>query len=192
MAAAKSKSNAGRKAKGRQEAPEPEDLLLDELRGIYSAEKQLTKVLPRLSKAIQNETLREALDRRVEQGQTLTENIEEVFDEYETTAGRTKNAAAEGLITEAQETVQTYAGGPELDAMLIGAMQKTEHYCIAAWGTAKAFAKAIGEDEIVASLERALDEGKSFDQALTRLAEDEITPAIMDQYEEVGGEEARA
>lgn len=64
---------------------------------------------------------------------------------------------------------------------MIGAVQKTEHYCIAAWGTAKALAEALGEKNAARSMERAIKEGKSFDEELTELAEKEITPALLSQ-----------
>jgi ferritin-like metal-binding protein YciE len=174
-----------------KQTPEPEELLLTELRDIYSAEKQLTRALPRLSKAVESDKVRKMLDRRLQEGQRLTEELEKAFEELDATPGRQKNAAAEGLITEAQETLQEIEAGPALDAVLIGAVQKTEHYCIAAWGTAKAFAKATGQKTVIKSMERALDEGKSFDQELTQLAEKEITPALL-RGAGAGGREARA
>ena len=93
--------------------------------------------------------------------------------------GRKKNVAAEGLINDAREHVQEIEAGPALDAVLIGAMQKTEHYCIAAWGTAKALAQAVGQKTATRAMERALKEGGPFDEQLTKLAEEEITPALL-------------
>ena len=73
--------------------------------------------------------------------------------------------------------------------MLIDAVQKAEHYCIAAWGTAKSFAGALGEDDVAGAMDRALEEGKSFDEELTRLAVDEVNPAVIRESQ---GAEARA
>jgi ferritin-like metal-binding protein YciE len=185
---AASKSSSSTKSKSKQ-IPEPEELLVNELREIYSAEKQLTRALPRLSKAIESENVRQMLDRRLDEGQRLTEDLEKAFEELETSPGRKKNSAAEGLIADAQEHVQDFDKGPALDAVLIGAVQKTEHYCIAAWGTAKAFAAALGQDTVTQAMQRALKEGKSFDDELTQLAETEINPAVIRASE---GGEARA
>lgn len=184
MAASKSSSDTKSKSK---QTPAPEDLLVTELREIYSAEKQLTRALPRLAKAVESDKVRQMLDRRLDEGQRLTEELEKAFEELETSPGRKKNVAAEGLITDAQEHVQDFERGPALDAMLIGAVQKTEHYCIAAWGTAKAFAGALKEDTVTKAMERALKEGKTFDEELTRIAEKEINPAMIRE-----GAEARA
>jgi ferritin-like metal-binding protein YciE len=93
--------------------------------------------------------------------------------------GRKKNVAAEGLINDAREHVQEIEAGPALDAVLIGAMQKTEHYCIAAWGTARALAQAVGQKTATRAMERALKEGGPFDERLTKLAAEEITPALL-------------
>lgn len=78
--------------------------------------------------------------------------------------GRKKNVAAEGLINDAREHVQEIDPGPALDTVLIGAIQKTEHYCIASWGTVKALAEVLGEKKAARSIERALKEGKAFDE----------------------------
>jgi ferritin-like metal-binding protein YciE len=174
---AKSKSN-------QKQSPDATELLLTELREIYSAESQLSKVLPRLGKVVQSEKLQKMLDRRLEQGERIIEALEKGFDKMDTTPGRKKNVAAEGLITDAREHVQEIEAGPALDAVLIGAVQKTEHYCIAAWGTAKALAEAVEESEIVRVMDRALKEGKEYDDALTGLAESEVTPALLSMSED--------
>jgi ferritin-like metal-binding protein YciE len=178
--------------KSTKQAPGPEDLLLTELRDIYSAEKQLTRALPRLGKAVESDKLRSMLDRRLQEGHRLTEELERAFEEMDVTPGRQKNVAAEGLIADAQENVQEIQAGPALDAVLVGAVQKTEHYCIAAWGTAKSFAKAVGQKSVVGAMERALEEGRSFDKELTQIAEKEITPELVRGAGRSSEREARA
>jgi ferritin-like metal-binding protein YciE len=182
-------TKGGGSKRTQKQTPEPEELLITELRDIYNAEKQLTRALPRLSKAVESDKIRDMLERRLDEGQRLTEDLEKAFEELETSPGRRKNVAAEGLIADAQEHVQEIERGPALDAVLIGAVQKTEHYCIAAWGTAKAFAGALGQTTVKQCMERALKEGKSFDEQLTQLAEKEINPAVV---REGRGAEARA
>jgi ferritin-like metal-binding protein YciE len=95
-----------------------------------------------------------------------------------------------------REHIQEIAQSPSLDAVLIAALQKTEHYCVAAWGTAKALGQAMEQKTVVRSMERALKEGKSLDEELTQLAESEVTPAILsqdsdDEEPDSGGKGAR-
>jgi ferritin-like metal-binding protein YciE len=177
MAKAKTSRNT------RRESPDANALLVLELQEIHSAENQLARVLPRLSKTVQSEALRELLEERLEEGETIIKEIEAVFDELDESPGRKKNVAAEGLIADAREHVQEIEPGPALDAVLIGAIQKTEHYCIAAWGTAKALAQAVGQKTATRAMERALKEGGPFDERLTKLAQDEVTPALLSGQE---------
>jgi ferritin-like metal-binding protein YciE len=157
------------------------ELLVLELQEIHSAENQLSRVLPRLTKAVESETLRTMFEERLAEGETIIEEIEAALEEMEESPGRKKNVAAEGLINDAREHVQEIQAGPALDAVLVAAMQKTEHYCIAAWGTAKALAEAAGQKTVVQAMERALEEGKAVDERLTELAESELMPALMAQ-----------
>src|SRR5690606_32152411 len=107
----------------------------------------------------------------------------------ESTPGRKKNVAAEGLVNDMKEHVQELQQGPALDTVLIGALQKTEHYCIAAWGTVKALGQAVGQQDLVGAMERALEEGREYDERLTQLAESEITPELQSQGEEMDSED---
>jgi ferritin-like metal-binding protein YciE len=172
---------AKRKSSGRsrKESPGANELLTLELQEIHSAESQLSRVLPRLTKSVESQQLGKMFDERLAQGGRLIEEIESVFEELEESPGRKKNVAAEGLISDAREHVQEIAQGAALDAVLIGAMQKTEHYCIAAWGTARALAQAVGQTTAVRAMDRALKEGGAFDDRLTKLAESEVTPALL-------------
>ncbi len=155
------------------------ELIVLELQEIHSAETQLSRVLPRLAKAVESETLREMIEERLTEGETLIADVEAALEELEATPGRKKNVAAEGLINDAREHVQEIEAGPALDTVLIGAIQKTEHYCIAAWGTVRALAQANGLTDAVTAMERALKEGKAYDERLTQLAETEVTPALL-------------
>jgi len=176
----------------RQSAPDANELLVLELQQIHSAESQLTRALPRLSKAAQSQALRACLDERVEEGERVLQEVESALEELEESPGRRRNVAAEGLIADVREHVQEIEPGPALDAVIIAGIQKTEHYCIAAWGTARSLAQALDEDSTVEAMQRALDEGGPFDQKLTKLAEDEITPALLsaDETEESEAEES--
>jgi ferritin-like metal-binding protein YciE len=178
------RSNQSSSKRARKESPDATELLLLELQEIHSAENQLSRMLPRIIKAAESEKLQQMLGERQQQGERLIQELESVFDEMEQSPGRKKNVAAEGLINDMREHVQEIEQGPALDAVLIAAIQKTEHYCIAAWGTARSLAQAVGEETTVNSMERALEEGKTMDEQLTELAEQEITPQLL------GAEEA--
>jgi ferritin-like metal-binding protein YciE len=165
--------------RNRKSTPEASELLVLELQEIHSAENQLSRVLPRLSKAVQSDPLRQMLEQRLVEGGRIISDIEAVLDELDESPGRKKNVAAEGLINDAREHAQEIENGPALDAVLIGALQKTEHYCIAAWGTARALAEAVGQKSASSAMDRALKAAGPFDQDLTKLAEEEIVPALL-------------
>jgi ferritin-like metal-binding protein YciE len=175
MAKAKSSRQSGK------QSPDCTELAVLELQEIYSAETQLTRVLPRLAKAVESTKLRQLVEERQEEGERILKELDAALDEMEESPGRKKNVAAEGLINDAREHVQEIQAGPALDAVLIGALQKTEHYCIAAWGTARSLAQAVGQKTAVRAMERALKEGGSFDDKLTQLAENEVTPALVSE-----------
>lgn len=179
MPAKKSSRKAAAKRPQKQ-TPEPMELLQTELREIYSAETQLTKALPRIAKAVESDAVRELMNRRLEQAEDLVSELENVFEELEVRPGRAKNAAAEGLVQDAQRHIQEIRKGPTLDAVLIGAVQKLEHYCIAAWGTSRAFAEALEVESAAELMQRVLDEGKDLDQEFTQIAVDEINPAMIE------------
>jgi ferritin-like metal-binding protein YciE len=165
----------------RKQSPDCSELAVLELQEIYSAETQLTRVLPRLAKAVESAKLRQLVEERQEEGERILKELDAALDEMEESPGRKKNVAAEGLINDAREHVQEIEAGPALDAVLIGALQKTEHYCIAAWGTARSLAQAVGQKTAVRAMERALKEGGGFDDKLTQLAEKEVTPALLSE-----------
>jgi ferritin-like metal-binding protein YciE len=179
--ASKKKSSARSKQRSRtkQESPSATELLVLELQEIHSAESQLARMAPRFVKAAQSEQLQQALEQRIEQGNQLIEDIESAFEEMEQSPGRKKNVAAEGLLNDLREHTQEIPPGPALDAVLIAGLQKTEHYCIAAWGTSRALAEALGIKTVAKSMARVLDEGKQLDQQLTQLAEDEILSELL-------------
>jgi ferritin-like metal-binding protein YciE len=172
-------AKAKQRSRPRKESPTASELLVLELQEIHSAESQLSRAGSRLSKAMDSKKLSGMMDERLEEGERIIKDIEAVLEEMEESPGRKKNVAAEGLINDAREHVQEIAAGPSLDAVLIGAIQKTEHYCIAAWGTAKALGEATGQKTAVRAMDRALKVGSKFDERLTALAESEVTPALL-------------
>jgi ferritin-like metal-binding protein YciE len=175
----------------------PQDLLTQEIKEIHSAERQLSRALPKLAKAVKSEKLREMLQRRREQGAILIEALDEALEEMQVSKGRVKNVAIEGLIEDANQHVEEINDEKMLDAALIGAVQKVEHYCIAAWGTTRSMGQMFGQQKVVEAMERALDEGKRYDLEMTELAESEVNPAMLDggegeEEEEGGGSSKRS
>jgi len=157
-----------------------------ELQEIHSAESQLARVIPRLMKAAEAEDLDAALEQRLKEGERIIDDVEVALEQLGASPGRKKNVAAEGLVNDMREHVQEIEAGPALDTVLIAALQKTEHYCIAAWGTVKALAQVAEQDQLVQAMERALDEGKAYDERLTQFAEAEVTPKLLSA---AGGED---
>ena len=180
--------------KATKKTPTGIDLLVLELQEIHGAESQLSRVLPKLAKSIDAQSLRNMAEERLTEGERIIADIEDVLEEMEESPGRKKNIAAEGLIADAREHTQEIEAGAALDSVLVASLQKTEHYCIAAWGTAKALAAAMGQKTAVKAMDRALKEGIKFDQRLTELAEKELTPALLatEESEDAAGEASNA
>jgi len=164
----------------------PEDLLATELKEIYSAERQLSRTLPRLAKNVQSDRLREMLDERREQGAFLIERLDDALEQMQVSKGRQKNIAAEALIEDMTQHMEEVDNEMLADPLLLASIQKIEHYCIAAWGTAAAMGRLLGQDKVVKTMEQVLNQGKRFDEQMTELAEKELNPRMLD-----GGEEAQ-
>ena len=177
---ATSRGSTGQSA-GSAEALDGAALLGLELQQIQAAEGLLSQLLPSLADAAESDSLRECIELREEQGKRLIGEIEASFQELDEAPPKKKNLAAEGLLEAAQEHVREMDEGPALDAALVADIQKVEHYCIAAWGTARSLAQATGRKATAHAMEKALQEGKSLDEKLTELAEKEITPALLSE-----------
>jgi ferritin-like metal-binding protein YciE len=155
-------------------------LYVDELRDLYSAEKQLTKALPKMAKAATSEELRNGFTEHLEQTRGHMERLEQIFEALDERSGGKKCAGMEGLIEEGSEVIGDDFEGDVMDSALIGAAQRVEHYEIAAYGTVCAFAKVLGETEHLKLLQQTLDEEKQTDEKLTELSQ-EINVAANDQ-----------
>lgn len=148
-----------------------EDLFVHELSDIYSAEKQLTRALPRLARAASASELSDAFQSHAEETQGQVERIDRVVEALDLRLKRMKCAAMEGLIEEGKEIIDSIDEGPLRDAALISGAQKVEHYEIAAYGTLLALARQLGYDDAIPLLEETLGEEKETDRKLTELAE---------------------
>src|SRR5436853_1467988 len=162
----------------------PEDLLATELKEIHSAERQLSRALPRFSKKVQTRRLREMLEERVEQGAVLIERIENALDDMQVPKGRQKNIAAEALIEDMTQHIEESENETLVEPLLLASIQKIEHYCIAAWGTAAAMGRLLGKENVDQTMEQVLEQGKRFDQEMTKLAEEEVNPRMLEEEDE--------
>jgi ferritin-like metal-binding protein YciE len=147
-----------------------EDLLLHELKDLYSAENQLVKALPKMAKAASNAELKAAFEEHLEQTVGQVERLDQIAEKLGKKLTGHKCKAMEGLIEEGSELISEDAAESVRDAGLIGAAQRVEHYEIAGYGTARTFAELLGHSEIAELLEETLDEEKETDENLTELA----------------------
>jgi len=152
------------------------DLFIEELKDLYSAENQLVKALPKMAKAATAESLKEAFQEHLEVTKTQVERLDRIFEGLGKSPRGKKCLAMEGLIAEGSELIgKKKEIEPEvMDAGLIAAAQKVEHYEIAGYGTVRTYAKLLGEDEAAELLQETLNEEAETDEALTALAESEI------------------
>ena len=151
-----------------------DEVLTDELKDIYSAENQLINALPEMARAAQSNDLRQAFEKHLEQTRLHAQRIEEISADLNIKLGGKKCVGMEGLIEEGKEVLQREAEPEPLQAALIGAAQRVEHYEIAAYGTARAHARQLGYMKAVDLLGKTLDEEKQTDELLTKLAENRI------------------
>jgi len=146
------------------------DLLVEQLQDVYSAESQIIKALPKMVKAASNEQLKQAFAKHLSETQTQKEKLDKVFELMNVSPGRHKCKAMEGLVEESKEMIEQ-EGEPEvIDAGLIASAQRIEHYEIAAYGTARVYAKQLGEMKVEKILSEILQQEKDTDVALTELA----------------------
>ena len=144
-------------------------LYIDELKDLYSAENQLVKALPKMAKAATSEELSAGFEGHLEQTKGHVQRLETIFTQLGESPKGKKCKGMEGLIEEGGEAIDEYEGDL-LDAALIGAAQRVEHYEMAGYGTVIAFAKELGESEHVSLLQETLEEEKETHEKLTSLA----------------------
>ena len=147
------------------------DAFIDELRDAYDAERQLTKALPKMAKAASNPHLRSAFEAHLEETKNQVSKLEEVFGLLEEKVRGKHCEGIAGIIEEAKSIMEEDFDDGTMDACLVAAGQRAEHYEIAAYGTLVAWARAMGHDDTAEILEGILDEEKAADEKLTELAE---------------------
>ncbi|MES2476355.1 MAG: ferritin-like domain-containing protein [Verrucomicrobiota bacterium] len=146
------------------------ELFVDQLRDILWAEKELVKALPKMAKAAKDKKLSAAFTAHLAETKTHVTRLEKIFKTLGKAARAKKCAAMEGLLKEADELAEDYKDSSALDAALITAAQKVEHYEIGSYGTIRAFATRLGYKDVVKLLTETLDEEGNADKTLTKIA----------------------
>ncbi len=150
------------------------DLFEHELNDLYDAESQILEALPKMAEAASSPELQRAFEKHVDQTRSQRDRLEQSMDQLGITINGVRCKGMEGLIREGQE-IMSEEGSPEvMDAALIGAAQKVEHYEMAGYGTARTFARMLGETQAAGVLQQILDEEGRTDKELTMLAESRI------------------
>ncbi len=161
-----------------------EELLQDELKDIYDAEKQLTKALPKLAKKAGNEELREALEQHLQETETHVERLEQIFEQLGMPAKGKRCEGMKHLINEGNDMISDADEDATRDAVMIAGAQKVEHYEIASYGTLRTWANLLGKSDAAALLEETLEEEKAADAKLTEIAESFVNEEAAEGDEE--------
>ena len=148
-----------------------QDLFVHELKDLYSAEQQILQALPKMAGATRHEELRRAFEEHTEMTREQVVRLETIADELGVDIKGHKCRGMEGIIREGQELLDSRGDADTLDAALIGAAQRVEHYEIAGYGTARTFARRLGHERAAELLQRTLDEEGNTDHRLSAIAE---------------------
>jgi ferritin-like metal-binding protein YciE len=161
------------------------ELLADELKDIYNAENQLVKALPKMAKKASSEALSAAITKHLGETQNHIKRLEQVGETLGIKLTGKKCHAMEGLVAEGKEVLEEKGQSAVIDAALIGAAQRVEHYEMAAYGTARAMAEALGHAKVAKLLQQTLDEESAADEKLSQIAEGEV----LEEAKNMGTEE---
>lgn len=153
-----------------------DELLADELKDLYSAENQILKALPKMAKTARSRELRTAFEEHLKQTENQVRRLEKACEELGISPRGKKCVGMEGLLEEGKEIMTEGSKNPAspMEAGMIGAAQKVEHYEIAAYGTVSAHARQLGYNSVVKLMEQTLEEEKLTDEKLTKLAENQV------------------
>ncbi len=159
-------------------------LFLDELADMYDAEHRIIKALPKMAKAATSPKLKEAILSHLDETKGHADEIEQIFESFGKKAKGQPCKATIGLLEEGAEIVEDFKGAPALNAALICALQKVEHYEIATYGCLREWAEMLGNSKAVSLLQEILDEEKDANHALTGLARETSNEEAMDNSSE--------
>jgi ferritin-like metal-binding protein YciE len=146
------------------------DLMIDELKDIYSAENQILKALPKMIKKATSTELKRGFEKHLKETERHVERLDKIFQQLDASPRGKKCKGMEGIIEDGKELMEEDAEPEVMDAGLIGAAQHVEHYEIAGYGCVRTYAELLGLDNIVSLLQKTLDEEKATDEKLTELA----------------------
>jgi ferritin-like metal-binding protein YciE len=185
----------GRDAGGKEQIVKLEslkDLFVHELKDLYNAESQLVKALPRMVRAANADDLKEALEHHLEQTREHATRLEQVLSDFGTAGRGVKCEGMAAIIEEGKKLMESDAAEDTMDAGLIGAAQKAEHYEIAGYGTARTWARTLGLHDAAQILQQTLEEEAEANEKLTQIAEASINVAAAeDEQEEEEMEESQ-
>jgi ferritin-like metal-binding protein YciE len=170
---------------------EVRELLTEELKDAYSAEKQALRCMQKALRKATAAALRDGIQLHIEQTQVQIERIEQAMEKMDFKPGRKVCEAMRGLVEEAQHSIEEHEKGPIMDLVIVAGMQRIEHYEISAYGTNIALANALGEKEVSALLAETLEEEKQTDISLTKVTQEGLMAAAMSGGNG-GGEEGGA
>jgi ferritin-like metal-binding protein YciE len=160
-----------------------EKLYISELRDLYSAENQLLKALPKMAKGASSPELKDAFEKHLEQTKGHVERLEELFEQRDESPKGKPCKAMKGLIEEGSEILKEEGEDSVLDAGMIVAAQKVEHYEIASYGSVRTFANLLGKDDEAELLQATLDEERETNEILNQLAETVVNPEAVTETE---------
>ena len=147
-----------------------QDVFLEQIADLYSAETQLVDALPKVASAAQDPKLRETIEEHLEQTRGHVARLDEIIENISAPVAPEECKGMKGLLAEGDEVIEQAPAGPAKDAALIAAAQRVEHYEIAAYGTARTLADELGHDEAKTLLDRTLTEESAADELLTKIA----------------------
>ena len=156
-----------------------QELFEHELKDIYDAEMRITDALPTMAEKAHDPSLKQAFNNHLKETEKQVERLEEIFAKLGRDPERVKCAAMVGLLSEGDEIIDATGDPDVLDAALISAAQRVEHYEIAAYGTARTFARRLGNSYVAELLQQTLDEEGAADKKLTNIAEKKVNPAAV-------------
>ncbi|HEY1120883.1 MAG TPA: ferritin-like domain-containing protein [Haloferula sp.] len=165
-----------------------EDLLVQEIKDLYSAETQLVKALPKMAKAASAPTLKKGIEKHLEETKGHVQRLEQIAELLDASPKGKSCKAMKGLLEEGSEVIGEEGDDVVKDLAIIGAAQKVEHYEIASYGTARALAESLGMDEVAELLQATLDEEGATDKALTGVAV-ELSGNVSDETGEEDDDE---
>jgi ferritin-like metal-binding protein YciE len=160
------------------------DLFVDEIKDLYNAEKQLIKAIPVMAKNATSQDLKEAFQKHLKETENQVTRLEQVFKELDMKPISKKCKAMEGIIEEGKEIIDEYSDSSAMDAALIAAAQKVEHYEIASYGTVRSYAEQLNLSKSASLLQETLEEESAANEKLNELAEDHINSDASDDSDD--------